>query len=281
MYGVSLAAKISRAACLGAFVGIASAPAFAVKPKVESNAIADKTSDCLAGPKGGAPKGERWYYRVDRVTKRHCWYTHAGGPPRVAARKPAPSQPVQSAAALGPSPEPLLSSVANARAEADLSAVPPTLPEAKPRDVSTREVARDPASLLADRWRNRDSATGPIQLLPAVVKSSPLPIQEQAAPNDEDDPLWLLLIIVGLGSVFIGLATPSIVTFMGERQLNRSLRRDADDGEDSGQRGDADATAQPAWRDMPIQWERPPRRLIERGDDVSARGRPWPAHRKI
>jgi hypothetical protein len=29
---------------------------------------------CLAGPKGAAPAGGHWYYRVDRATKRSCWY---------------------------------------------------------------------------------------------------------------------------------------------------------------------------------------------------------------
>jgi len=34
-------------------------------------AEADK---CLSGPKGTPPAGGHWYYRVDRVTKRACWY---------------------------------------------------------------------------------------------------------------------------------------------------------------------------------------------------------------
>src|SRR3977135_1516692 len=30
--------------------------------------------DCLSGPKGAPPQGGHWYYRIDRSTKRHCWY---------------------------------------------------------------------------------------------------------------------------------------------------------------------------------------------------------------
>src|SRR5712664_404583 len=30
--------------------------------------------DCLSGPKGQTPSGGHWYYRIDRATKRHCWY---------------------------------------------------------------------------------------------------------------------------------------------------------------------------------------------------------------
>jgi len=29
---------------------------------------------CLAAPKGATPAGSHWYYRIDRVTKRQCWY---------------------------------------------------------------------------------------------------------------------------------------------------------------------------------------------------------------
>jgi hypothetical protein len=30
--------------------------------------------ECLSGPKGKTPQGSHWYYRVDRASKRHCWY---------------------------------------------------------------------------------------------------------------------------------------------------------------------------------------------------------------
>jgi hypothetical protein len=33
--------------------------------------------DCLTGPNVSAPTGQHWYYRVDRVTHRRCWYLHA------------------------------------------------------------------------------------------------------------------------------------------------------------------------------------------------------------
>jgi hypothetical protein len=40
----------------------------------ESNSAAPAADDCLSGPKSPAPEGSHWYYRIDRVTKRHCWY---------------------------------------------------------------------------------------------------------------------------------------------------------------------------------------------------------------
>jgi hypothetical protein len=30
--------------------------------------------DCLTAPSGEAPSGQRWAYRIERATQRHCWY---------------------------------------------------------------------------------------------------------------------------------------------------------------------------------------------------------------
>ena len=46
---------------------------------------------CLSAPKGATSPGSHWYYRIDRVTKRQCWYLReeatgpATSPPRRAA----------------------------------------------------------------------------------------------------------------------------------------------------------------------------------------------------
>ena len=34
---------------------------------------------CRASPGAAAPQGQHWYYRVDRATKRHCWYLNTEG----------------------------------------------------------------------------------------------------------------------------------------------------------------------------------------------------------
>src|SRR6266516_8194169 len=39
-----------------------------------SHSAVPAANDCLSKPKGQAPEGSHWYYRVDRVSKRHCWY---------------------------------------------------------------------------------------------------------------------------------------------------------------------------------------------------------------
>src|SRR5215468_11798828 len=39
----------------------------------------DAADECLSGPKGTAPQGSHWYYRVERSSGRHCWYLGAEG----------------------------------------------------------------------------------------------------------------------------------------------------------------------------------------------------------
>lgn len=44
-----------------------------------SASTGDAADECLSAPKGTAPQGSHWYYRVDRSTGRHCWYLGAEG----------------------------------------------------------------------------------------------------------------------------------------------------------------------------------------------------------
>lgn len=64
---------------------------------------------CLSTPKGATPAGSHWYYRIDRVTKRQCWYlreesdaadkfTRATSPPSAPAPASAPASPSAAAA---------------------------------------------------------------------------------------------------------------------------------------------------------------------------------------
>jgi len=59
---------------------------------------AKPADSCLSGPQGAVPAGGHWYYRVDRATKRHCWYlgdekdkTAAATPQDAAASTAAPA----------------------------------------------------------------------------------------------------------------------------------------------------------------------------------------------
>ena len=67
---------------ISALVGsiIAGAPLAAVSQNApEATSTANAASDCLASPKGVAPQGQHWYYRLERGSKRQCWYLRAEG----------------------------------------------------------------------------------------------------------------------------------------------------------------------------------------------------------
>ena len=40
----------------------------------QAQATQPPADDCLTAPKGATPAGGHWYYRIDRATKRKCWY---------------------------------------------------------------------------------------------------------------------------------------------------------------------------------------------------------------
>ena len=67
---------------ISALIGsiVAGAPIAAVSQNAPAaSSAANAAADCLASPKGIAPQGQHWYYRVERSTKRQCWYLRAEG----------------------------------------------------------------------------------------------------------------------------------------------------------------------------------------------------------
>ena len=70
---------------------------------------------CLSAPKGVAPQGSHWYYRIDRPSQRKCWYLADKG------RKVAPSM------YLGPLPAWALPLAARLVADGHMPAAPDQL----------------------------------------------------------------------------------------------------------------------------------------------------------
>src|ERR1700683_1865405 len=60
-----------------------------------NNAVA--ADNCAGAPGAAAPKGQHWYYRVDSVNHRKCWYLHAIVP--LAARAASESRAAASESA--------------------------------------------------------------------------------------------------------------------------------------------------------------------------------------
>lgn len=86
-------------------------------------------NECLSGPKGATPAGAHWYYRIEKGTKRKCWYLadevaktkKAAAPTQVSSDTAEADTPPPTKITPAPKQEtpkkPMQKSVANARAE--------------------------------------------------------------------------------------------------------------------------------------------------------------------
>ncbi|KGT76639.1 hypothetical protein MA20_28135 [Bradyrhizobium japonicum] len=230
---------------ISALVGsiIAGAPLAAVSQNApEATSTANAASDCLASPKGVAPQGQHWYYRLERGTKRQCWYLRAEGgkdsAKAVRTAQAAPDAPTADSAA--PQQHP----VQDARAEYLTSqgnaapATPNAPAPAKPAPMqqaptpSADSNAQQPA--VATRWPDTsDAATSPEpQAAPAPVASpappsakpskSPAPVALAAADATTDKAtgsLQTLLLVIGGALALAGLLASIIYRFAGRRRV--------------------------------------------------------------
>jgi hypothetical protein len=163
----------------------------------------DEADKCLAGPKGTAPQGSHWYYRVERGTKRHCWYV---GEEKEKVARTAPAISSASAdptSSIPPIPPPKNAgtpkAVADARAELPSSQTqtePGTgiavqraaAPAANAVGTNSNQRANDArdtnpqsaaqSSLIASRWPE-SSGVNP--------SASPAPATDQSDTTDQPD----------------------------------------------------------------------------------------------
>lgn len=93
-------AKLAAAMFATALVGAN----LATTTQTRAQAAAD---NCLSAPKGATPAGSHWYYRIDRATKRQCWYLREENDKasRAAPPQDSPSTPAPSAASAAATPE--------------------------------------------------------------------------------------------------------------------------------------------------------------------------------
>jgi len=129
---------------------------------------------CLSTPKGATPAGSHWYYRIDRVTKRQCWYlreesdaadkfTRATSPPSAPA---AASAPASASATDDPAPtQRSLSRKAIADARAEWVSQQPRAEANPPAKVERAAATSAPAPVVQD---------GPRVAMPNVLAPAPL-----------------------------------------------------------------------------------------------------------
>lgn len=218
---------------ISALVGsiIAGAPLAAVSQNAPTaTSPANAASDCVASPKGTAPQGQHWYYRLERATKRQCWYLRAEG-----------GKVTQTAQAEAPATEPAAPqphSVQDARAEyltpqgaAAPNATAPAAPTPTQQAASPTADSSAQQPAVATRWADASTTTtaSPApQAAPAPVaaatqpsaKPSKSPVALAAADSSTDKPtgsLQTLLLVVGGALALAGILASIIYRFAGGR----------------------------------------------------------------
>jgi hypothetical protein len=150
-----------------------------------------KTADsCLSAPQGTAPAGSHWYYRLERSTKRKCWYVREGSSKAAKAAPVQQESPPPAEAANPPQPAASISpSVADARAE-----LTPPQADAKQKPASALDNAPPsvgaPASgsLVSARWLDQSSMAASGGTKVAAADSGASPQEEPAAAPQSAPP---------------------------------------------------------------------------------------------
>jgi len=201
---------------------------------------------CLTSPKGDAPAGAHWYYRIERGTKRHCWYVREQGekqsqaspqnilPP---ARTPAPvatpapqHSPVDARAELAlqssrdeapTAPAPAAAAPTSDDAQPDAPAAdasPPSLASRWPDPLATiPQISAQPAnSNLAASTSSADQSVSPEPVDAAVIPAD----AESASPGERG---IMPLVVAILGT--LALAAVILVRFaQPQRRRPRTVR---------------------------------------------------------
>jgi hypothetical protein len=219
---------------------------------------------CLSAPKGATPSGNHWYYRIDRVTKRQCWYlreesdaaddkfARAAPPasaPSSAAAEPASAQPptitrksIADARAEWISQQPRAEPNSLAKVERTAAAAPAPAVQNSPRATMPNVLA--PAPLASVRWNDapatRASANpGYLQAAAAGTPANQPPQAEEvqqpaadqvaptaaeAAPAKPTASLQKLLLVMAAALALAGLTVSAIVR-IGRMRARRAIRR--------------------------------------------------------
>ncbi|TAH68363.1 MAG: hypothetical protein EWM45_03945 [Rhodopseudomonas palustris] len=193
------------------------APALSVITPVPAQA-----ETCLTAPTGATPAGKHWRYRVERGSKRQCWYLgdKRGGSTAPVAQnsasdgehKPAPSLADARAELIAEPSDPAPDAVWPAPEQADHSTAAAT---PAPTTDSEPAAAANPHWSLASRWS--DATSPQDHPAPVAVEPVPAPSSTPAAAslppengNPEYDRNWMLMAgivtALGLAAAIIKLA---------------------------------------------------------------------------
>jgi hypothetical protein len=219
-----------------------------------SHSAPGAADNCLSGPKGTAPDGGHWYYRIDRATKRACWYVRSEDKSSQAAA----SDSSPSAKPVAPKADAATQrSIADARAELpmpqmraapEISVASAQRAPANAADTAATEnkpspnadIANSQTSLVAARWPWQtqvssptlsESATAPVASVAPTPNAAPPPVAAitlaaAEAPSKSPFGSIQMLLTVVMGALSIAAVMGgAIFKFGGSRAETRGRRR--------------------------------------------------------
>ena len=221
----------------------------------DTRAQAAAADNCLTAPKGATPAGSHWFYRLERGTKRQCWYLRDENDKsaRVAPQDSSTDAAPDSAAAdpAPPPPRPVVrKSVANAHAELTsaqqrVEQEPAAVPEPRtvgmaPAPAFQNSLATNlptpttPSSTVATRWPDssevsssdnfRTAAAEPPAAPPetnqAATQPAPAPVALAAADSSmaKQSASMQMLFLVMAGALALAGITASLIFRFGRRR---------------------------------------------------------------
>ena len=151
-----------------------------------SQSAVPAADDCLSKPKGQAPEGSHWYYHIDRVSKRHCWYlgdqrerlsrakpqnTAPIADPASPQKETATQRPVTDAYAELPLPQTRVEQQPNASAWQRTPGTTANAASVENGQAANAADAKTQLSVIASRWPDPSGVSSSVSPAPTTGNS--------------------------------------------------------------------------------------------------------------
>ena len=190
--------------------------------------IAQRADDeCITKPNATPPQGSHWYYRIDRATRKQCWYlgpegekvrtrqivsrTKSSAPkqtPQPTAETPDETKPAEAAPAKTASAEtasaPTIPDEAPASADDPAAAFAMRWPAVPKSDRSSERGPASASSSYADEHSTTDPLDGAPSTWPIVTPADPATGRTPESAIRSDRMLAFIAGALGLAAIFLG-----------------------------------------------------------------------------
>jgi hypothetical protein len=220
-----------------------------------SHGAVPAADDCLSKPKGLAPEGSHWYYRIDHASKRHCWYLGdqreklSRAKPQNSApiadraspqKETATQRPVTDAYAELPLPQTRVERQPNASAWQWTPATTANTASVENGQGANAPDAKTQLSVIASRWPDPSGVSSSVSPAPMTDNSDeasqlntvqvPLPTGATSAAADlssekQSGSVQMLLLVMMGALVLAGVMGSAIFRFSRFRQAGRRQTR--------------------------------------------------------